>query len=75
MKRTKIRLTDIAPDNVRIVIDWDKFVTGASVFIPCINTVKAIREVKEVTGLSNEEITHRVRIEDSKYGVRIWRLI
>jgi hypothetical protein len=51
-------LTDISPDGVRIVVDWDKFKPGASVFIPCINTAKAID----------------VRVEDGKYGVRVWRL-
>ena len=39
---TRIRLTDISPDGVRIFVDWDKFVPGASVFIPAINTIKAI---------------------------------
>jgi hypothetical protein len=35
---TRVMLTDISPDGVRIVVDWDKFKPGASVFIPCINT-------------------------------------
>lgn len=67
-------LTDVSPDGVRIVIDWDKFVTGASVFIPCINTTKAINDLVEAGGLNKKDIVKRVRIENGKYGVRVWLL-
>ena len=37
-----LRLDDLDPDGVKVVVDWGKMVVGASVFIPCINTQKAI---------------------------------
>ena len=72
---TKIRLTDISPDGVRIIIDWDKFISNSSIFIPCINTAKAIKEVREVAKLSPDEVRTHIRIENGKYGVRIWRTV
>lgn len=71
---TRLMVTDISPDGVRIVIDWSKFVPGASVFIPCVNTVKAMSDIVDASGVSRKDMTHRVRIEDGKYGVRVWRL-
>lgn len=71
---TRLMVTDISPDGVRVVIDWSKFVPGASVFIPCVNTVKALEHFVEAGGVCRSDITHRIRIEDGKYGIRIWRL-
>ncbi len=70
----KQKLTDIAPDGVDIAIDWDKFVVGSSVFIPCINTAAAVREVREVGKLETTQVDWRVVIEGGKYGVRVWRV-
>jgi hypothetical protein len=72
---SRIRLTDIAPDGVRIIVDWDKFTPGASVFIPAINTEKAVKHVLTASKLEKHEVKYRVRVEGGKYGVRIWRLI
>lgn len=71
---TRLMVTDISPDGVRVVIDWSKFVPGASVFIPCVNTAKALEHFVEAGGVRRSDITHRIRVEDGKYGIRIWRL-
>jgi hypothetical protein len=71
---TRVMLTDISPDGVRIVIDWSKFKPGASVFIPCINTAKAIEHLTIAANVAKKDIAQRVRVEDGKYGVRVWRL-
>lgn len=71
---TRLMVTDISPDGVRIVIDWSKFIPGASVFVPCVNTAKAIEDIVKATGVTKQEMTKRVRIEDGKYGVRVWRV-
>lgn len=71
---TRLMVTDISPDGVRIVIDWSKFIPGASVFIPCVNTAKAVEDIVKATGVTKKEMTKRVRVEDGKYGVRVWRL-
>ncbi len=66
--------TDISPDGVRIVIRWDNFVPGSSVFIPCINTRAAVDSLLEVTGYPKDAIIKRVCIERGKRGVRVWRV-
>jgi hypothetical protein len=71
---TRVRLTDISPDGVRIVVDWDKFVPGSSLFIPCINTGKALEHVMQAGKLDKGNLEKRVSVENGKYGVRIWRM-
>jgi len=71
----RVRLTDISPDGVRIVVDWTKFVRGTSVFIPCINAKKAVSHLLEAGKLSNQDIIKRVCVEKGKYGVRVWRVV
>jgi hypothetical protein len=65
--------SDIAPDGVRIVIDWEKMVVGASVFIPCINTDSAKKQVTKMFKQQKWGLQHHVRIEGGKIGLRIWR--
>ena len=71
---TRVMLTDISPDGVRIVVDWSKFVPGTSVFIPTINTNKAVEHLIEAAKIDKEHIVKRVCIENGKYGVRVWRM-
>ena len=71
----RVRLSDLSPDGVRIVIDWDKFLTGTSVFIPCINTKEANLQVLEATKIQKHEVVSRVTVENGRYGVRIWRVV
>lgn len=71
---TRLMITDLSPDGVRIVVDWSKFLPGTSIFIPCVNTKRAIDDLVAASGISKENITKRVRIENGKYGVRVWRI-
>jgi hypothetical protein len=68
-----LRTYDLHPDGVRIVIDWDKMVIGASVFVMCLNTRKAQDQLKEIAKTRSWEFKTQVRIEDSKMGIRVWR--
>lgn len=70
----RLKQTDISPDGVRIVIDWDKFVVGTSVFIPCLNTKKAIADIVDASGIPKKDLLKRISIEGGKYGVRVWKL-
>ena len=71
---TRVMLTDISPDWVRIAVDWDKFIPGSSVFIPCINTKRAIDHLVKALRIDRGAIEKRVCVENGKYGVRVWRM-
>ena len=79
-KRSKInqgvlRTHDIAPDGVRIVVDWGGMVVGASFFVPCINTQGAIENLKRITGEKEWGMDAKVLIENNRLGVRVWRTL
>ena len=48
MNDTVLKLHDINPDGLRIVVDWGAMVVGSSIFIPCVNTTEAIQQVKKI---------------------------
>ena len=73
MRRVK-RTSDIDPDVISIAVDWARFTVGASMFIPCINTREARRQVKRLAKKMDLTIESRVRIESEKLGIRVWRL-
>lgn len=70
-----LRTYDLAPDGIRIVVNWGSMVVGASFFIPCINTQGAIKDLKRITGERGWSISVKSFIENGKLGVRIWRTL
>lgn len=75
MYQKPLKFDDIAPDQVKIIVDWDKMVVGASVFIPCINNVKARKQLLDIAQRKNWQIETRVRVENGMFGVRMWRTV
>lgn len=75
MNQGILRTTDIDPDGVRIVINWDAFVVGASIFIPCVNTKLAIKQLEVITNENEYTCRSVVRVEGDKIGVRLWRMV
>lgn len=68
-----LKLDDINPDGVKIVINWDNMKVGGSVFVLCINTEKAVRQIKKIMSRRKWKSEVRVVVEDGKLGVRVWR--
>ena len=68
-----LRTDDLNPDGVRIVVNWDDMVAGASVFIPCINTDEAMKQAAAITLEKGYKTEGRVVVENSILGIRIWR--
>jgi hypothetical protein len=66
---------DLYPDGVQVVVHWDNMEIGMSVFIPCINTQKAVTQAKKVFKNRKWQIKHKIKIENSKLGIRIWRTL
>lgn len=65
----------MSPDGVRIVVDWDNFPVGASVFVPVINTDALHEQLEKVASIYKWTMETRYRIENHKLGVRIWRIL
>jgi len=70
-----LKTDDINPDTVKIIIQWDKMVVGASVFVPCVDTEKAKQQLEKVAELKSWQVATRVRIESGIFGVRMWRTV
>ena len=68
-----LRTYDLNPDGVRVVINWEKMVVNASIFIPCVNTEDALSQIKRVTAEKGWGIEAKILIEDEKLGLRVWR--
>tara|TARA_R100000426_G_C4785350_1_gene96367 strand:+ start:78 stop:299 length:222 start_codon:yes stop_codon:yes gene_type:complete len=70
-----IKTHDLHPDGVRVVVNWSGMVVGSSLFVPCINTHKALKQVKELFAEFGWKHTAKVVVNNSKLGVRIWRTL
>ena len=73
--KNKILQSDLAPDEVRIIVDWDKFTIGSSVFVPAINVEELVTQVKLLALRNLWTIEYRQRIENKLWGVRFWRML
>jgi hypothetical protein len=69
-----LKIGDINPDGIRVIINWERMVVGASVFVLCVNTEKAILQLTKITQAKGWDSTIRTVTEDGKLGVRIWRV-
>jgi hypothetical protein len=68
----KVRLN---PDGVPMNVDWNKFTVGSSIFIPCVNSVKGSKQVKHITAKLGMLVQVTTRIENDKWGIRVWRTL
>ncbi len=73
MYQKPLKFDDLTPDQVKIIVDWDTVSVGASVFIPCVNNVKAKKQLLDIAQRKNWGVEVRVRIENGMFGVRMWR--
>ena len=73
MYQKPLRFDDLTPDQVKIIVDWDAMAVGASVFIPCVNNVKAKKQLLYIAQRKNWGTEIRVRVENGMFGVRMWR--
>lgn len=73
--KNRIRFDDLAPDGVRIMVDWSRFSIGSSVFIPAIDTTELIGQFQSIAERHNWEIEYRYRIESGRQGLRFWRIL
>lgn len=65
----------MCPDGVVIAINWDKFVVGASVFIPAINLTELNKQMQIIANEKEIKLKGFDRIEAGKLGMRFWRIL
>ena len=75
MRQGIIKIDDLNPDGVRIIVNWDSMVTSSSVIILCINTEKCVAQVDKIAKRKGWTIETQVREENKKLGVRVWRVL
>jgi tRNA A37 threonylcarbamoyladenosine dehydratase len=61
-------------EKVNYDINWKAFKRGWSFFIPCLDTVRAKREILEVTKRLGIKVLTKVVIVEGIRGLRIWRM-
>lgn len=61
------------PDGVHVVILWDDMQVGDSVFIPCINTSRALSQIRKIFARRKWTFRDAIGQEKHIWGVRIWR--
>jgi hypothetical protein len=64
----------IETEGVQIDIEWGKFIVGSSFFIPCIDTKSVRKQVEHHAAARGMQVRARDRIENSFWGVRVWRV-
>ena len=75
VQKTVLRNDDLSPDGVRIIVAWVDMDIGTSIFIPCVNTEEAKKQIKNLFQCRMWQYVIKVRIENSRLGVRVWRTI
>lgn len=68
-----LKLDDLGPDGVRMVVDWDRFDVGCSLFIPCVNVSLAYKQARGVFDRRGWGLRATVSVEHHVLGLRIWR--
>ena len=69
------KTNDLHPDGIRIVVAWDSMGVDASAFVPCINTEEAKKQIAKITKSKGWDMQIHTRIEDGRFGVRMWRIV
>jgi hypothetical protein len=55
-------------------VNWRNFKVGYSIFIPCIDTSVAKKDILRVTKRLKIEVITKLVIEEGVRGLRIWRI-
>lgn len=60
-------------EGVKYEVNWRNFRPGTSIFIPCLDPVRARAQVLAVTKRLRIKILSKVVLEDGVRGLRVWR--
>lgn len=60
-------------EGVTYDVNWDAFVPGTSIFLPCLDCVEARKHVAKTMRKLGFRTVDKISIEDGIRGLRIWR--
>ena len=60
-----LKIHDLCPDGVRIIVNWERMVTSSSVFILCINTSKCVKQVEKIAKRKGWTLETQIKIENN----------
>lgn len=69
-----LKIDDLHPDGVHVVVDWGALNVGSSFFIPCIDTTAARRQIKDVFKRRGWKMRTYTGPEAGVWGLRVWRV-
>ena len=69
------KLGDLYPDGVTIVVPWDAMEVEMSVFIPCIDSEEAKKQVNKIAKKRAWKVRCQARVEEGRFGLRVWRTL
>ena len=75
MSKAIPKIDDLHPDGVCITVAWDDMLVNMSVFVPCVNTDEAKKQSEKIAARRGWKVYVQPRIENEKFGVRIWRTL
>lgn len=69
-----VRLDDLHPDGIRIVVDWSRFTPGSSIFVPCLNVELCDKQVSAIAARKKWRISTKIWVDHNRLGLRVWRI-
>lgn len=60
--------------NLTILIPWERFEPGMSIFIPCLDRKVHGKTLEKEAKRLGYEVVWKPVIENGKYGLRLWRI-
>tara|TARA_R110000868_G_scaffold10426_2_gene51156 strand:+ start:402 stop:590 length:189 start_codon:yes stop_codon:yes gene_type:complete len=61
-------------EGVKYDVNWSKFKRGSSIFLPCLDRVKARQEVREFMQAHRFKVLIKLAVMDGISGLKIWRV-
>lgn len=69
-----LKLDDLNPDGVHIIVDWGALHVGSSFFVPCIDAPAARKQIKGVFDRRGWKMRTYIGPETGIWGIRVWRV-
>ena len=59
---------------ITLSIVWDEFILGSSFFVPCIDDRRIAEAIRRAARARGMKVHTVARVENTLWGVRVWRI-